>query len=118
MKKIYEIFDLVRLKSISKRRHGSTAIINLMLNLFSLQTFADGTQIRPKLPPVTIDAMTMLTSFFVEEDGSGFLTFIGIGVNHQCGPPQRVTYERCRKDRETHDDEDSQVDFGMFFQRN
>jgi hypothetical protein len=34
MKEVHEIFDFVGLENISKGRHGSAAIVNLMLDFF------------------------------------------------------------------------------------
>jgi hypothetical protein len=113
VEEVHQIFDLVRLESISEGRHCGTAIVDLMLDLLFLQTLTDCTQIRAKLSAPAIYAVTMLTPLLVKESSSGSFAVAGIGVNNRWGRLRRTTHQSGRKDRETDGDEDSQVDFGV-----
>jgi hypothetical protein len=46
VKEVDQVLDLVRLENIAEGRHGGAAIVNLMLDLLLVQTFADSAQIR------------------------------------------------------------------------
>jgi hypothetical protein len=76
VKKINEIFDLVGLENISEGGHRRATLVNLMLDFFLAQAFADGAQIRPEFPAASICAMAMLTPLFVKESGSRLFAFV------------------------------------------
>ena len=76
MKEVHEIFDLVGLENISERGHRRATLVNLMLDFFLAQAFADSAQIRPEFSAASICAMAMLTSLFVKERGSGLLALV------------------------------------------
>jgi hypothetical protein len=66
MKEIHEIFDFVGLENVSEGGHGSTTIVDLMLDFLLAQAFSDGAQIWPKISATPIWAVAMLTSLFVK----------------------------------------------------
>jgi hypothetical protein len=76
VKEVNEIFDFVRLENVSEGGHRRTAIVDLMLDFWLAQAFADGAQVWPKFPAASICAMAMFTSLFMKERGSGFLAFV------------------------------------------
>ena len=71
MKEVHEIFDFVGLKNISEGGHGCAAIVNLMLDFFFVQAFADSTQIRAQVSAAAVGPVAVLTSLFMKECGSG-----------------------------------------------
>ena len=85
MKEVHQIFDLVRLENISECGHSCAPIVNLMFDLLFFFAFADGAQIRPKVPAVAIYTMAMLTPLFMKEGGSRVLTLARVSMNDRCG---------------------------------
>jgi hypothetical protein len=117
VEEIHQIFNLVRLESISEGRHGSPAVVDLMLDLLFLQVLTDGAQIRAKLTASAIYAVTMLTPLLVKDGSSRSFAITGIRVNNRWGRLRRTTHQSGGKDRETSGDEDSQGAFGVSSQR-
>jgi hypothetical protein len=42
VKEVDEVFDLVGLENVAESGHGRAAVLDLMLDLFLAETFADG----------------------------------------------------------------------------
>jgi hypothetical protein len=74
MKKVHEILHFVRLETIAKRWHARTTIINLLLDLLLAPPLADGTQVRPKISPLAVDTVTVLTPSLMKESGTEIFT--------------------------------------------
>jgi hypothetical protein len=45
VKEVNEVFDLVRLENVAKSRHGGAAVLDLMLDFFFVEAFADDAEV-------------------------------------------------------------------------
>ena len=61
VKKINQVLDLILLKHLSKSRHSSPTIMDLMFDLRLVQTFSNNTQVRSELSSPPIHSMAVLT---------------------------------------------------------
>jgi hypothetical protein len=46
VKEVDEVFDLVGLENVAEGRHGSAAVMDLVLDFFFVEAFADGAEVR------------------------------------------------------------------------
>jgi hypothetical protein len=46
VKEVDEVFDLVRLENVAEGGHGRAAVLDLMLDFFFAEAFADGAEVR------------------------------------------------------------------------
>jgi hypothetical protein len=118
VKEVDQIFDLVRLENVAESGHSGAAVVDLMLDFFFVQAFADGAEIRPKISAVAIYAMAMLTTLFMKECGSSVLIFAGIGVNSRSGWWWEDTRKSDENRHATEGGTDSGRNFGVSLQGN
>jgi hypothetical protein len=76
VKEVNEIFDLIGLENIPEGGHGGTALVNLMLDFFFAEAFADSAQIWSEFPASAVWAMAMFAPLFMKERGAGLLAFV------------------------------------------
>jgi hypothetical protein len=117
VKEVHQIFDLVRLESVSESGHSSATIVNLMLNLLLVQAFADGAQVWAQVAAASICTVAVLTSLFMKERGSGVLALAGVGLDNRSGRSRQAARQGYDNGRET-DGTDSRRDFAVSLQRN
>jgi hypothetical protein len=112
MKIFDEIFDLVRLKDISKRGHSSAAIMNLMLNLCFAKALPHSTQTRPKLSSPAVHSVTMLATLLVKERSARLTPAVRISVNSRCRSSRKATKQGHQGHHEKDTKEDPQTNLG------
>jgi hypothetical protein len=81
VKEVDEVLDLVGLENVTESRHGSAAVLNLMLDLFFAEALADEAEVWAQLAAAAIYPVAVLAALFVEERGSGVFIFVRVGVN-------------------------------------
>jgi hypothetical protein len=101
VKEVDEVFDLIGLEDVAKRRHGSAAVLDLMLNFVFVEAFSDGAEVGAQLASAAVWAVAMLASLFVEERGSGVLRLVRVGVNDGGGPLCEAACQSYDDRRET-----------------
>jgi hypothetical protein len=100
MKKINQVLDLILLKHVSERRHGSPAIMDLMFDLRLAQTLSNHAQVGSEFSALSVHSMAVLTPLLVKERGSG-LTPLRSRMNCRCRPFRQAAKQSGGKERAT-----------------
>jgi hypothetical protein len=79
VQKGHQVFNLARQQGLLERGHTPTTISYLPFDLTLIATLANVAEVWPKASTIAVDAMTMLTSSFMEKDGAGdFIASFGV----------------------------------------
>jgi hypothetical protein len=79
MQKGHQVFNLVRQQGLLERGHTPATISYLSFDLTLIATLANVAKVWAKASTIAVGAMTMLTSSFVEKDGTrDFIASFGV----------------------------------------
>jgi ABC-type Fe3+ transport system substrate-binding protein len=107
VQKGHQVFNLVRQQGILERGHTPATISYLSFDLTLIATLANVAKVWPKASTIAVGTMTMLTSSFMEKDGTrDFIAFLG-GACIRRPWLQKAAHSQKRDAPGAHDSEDS-----------
>jgi hypothetical protein len=106
MKKLDQVFNLVRLKNLAKCGHSSAAVMYLMLDLRFTLALSHSAQIRSESTALPIHSVAMFTPLLVKEHRSGLLIPTRVSLNNRRRPLRQTAKDGNYKHRTTDSDQD------------